>query len=49
MDYSREANLNSTPHANEEIPKKIVERVVDLDTTEPIDFVTPIQNLGGQK
>ena len=27
----------------------MIVRVVDLNVAEPIDFVTPIQNLGGQK
>ena len=27
----------------------MIVRVVDLDVSKPIDFVTPIQSLGGQK
>ena len=27
----------------------MIVRVINLDITEPIDFVTPVENLGGQK
>ena len=32
-----------------EAPQPMVIRVIDLDVTEPIDFVTPVENLGGQQ
>ena len=43
MDYSQQAKEKSSP------PKQLLVRIINLDVTEPIDFVTPVENLGGQR
>ena len=46
MDYSREAGkqIQSTPGKQ----NSLIVRMVDLDISEPIDFIKPVENLSGQ-
>lgn len=47
MDYSQEASKQMQPAPGTQ--QQMIVRVINLDIKNPIDFITPVENLGGQR
>jgi len=49
MDYSQNAKQQVQSPGGQPKQQSLIVRVINLDISQPIDLVMPVQNLGGQR